>query len=340
MQRILPSIAPSAKERSEIYKLCVANIDDAPTWISEWFMLASDITRHPTFEQIGRDNVSEWLSWAFFGLPLEEVLQEESLSEELNSMIDHFQDEFHIDFAPGYNEDVVAYRINLDPVHAYHRPLAFYTLIMFLTTLFGFICQWIWGFRKFGPETRSMLWNNMDTPTLSDQKVSYWFRDGNRKKKPVVFIHGIGAGLMCYISFLIKLITLDAPLFFIELPYVSMHCIEEVPTMQETIKDLQEMLMKHEFSNAVFVAHSLGTAVTSWVVKHMPQQVAVKMPKNVKVYLSELDNIVNSKRVDLYLNHHGLDAVVMKGLDHASLLFYPNWQNDILATIQRFINDE
>ncbi|CAO3615158.1 unnamed protein product [Mucor fragilis] len=423
MQRILPSVAPNAKERSDLYSVCLANIDDAETWLPDWFTLSHDPASHPRFDDIGRDNVAEWLSWAFFSLPLEQVLQDDISTEELNFMIDRFEQEFHIQFDHGYNEDIVAYRINLDPVHAYHRPLAFYTLIMFLTALFGFVCQFFWGMKKFGPETRSTIWNLMDSQSYetaatvdgdgsAPQKVSYWFRDGDRAKKPVVFIHGIGAGLMCYVSFVHKLLALDAPIFCIELPFVSMHCVEDVPTMQETIRDLQNMLHRHDFEDAVFVAHSLGTAVTSWVVKYMPQSVAgvvfldpicfmlhykdvcsnfvyrtpktaaqglvkyfastelyisyyisrhfhwfqtalyvaptvthhnhsytssIKMPDNTKVFLSEKDNIIDSNRVDTYLSHHGIDATVMKGLDHASFLFYPSWQNEMLASVNNFI---
>lgn len=199
-------------------------------------------------------------------------------------MIDHFEEEFHVQFNQGYNEELVAYRINLDPVQAYHRPLAFYTLIAFCTALFGFFCQFVWKLKKYGPETTSTIWNLMDpqqsppyTSNLQQtapEKLSYWYRDGNRNKKPIVFIHGIGAGLMCYISFVSKLLTVDAPIFFIELPWVSMHCIEEVPTMQETIRDIQNMLDRHGFEDAVFVAHSLGTAITSWAVKYMSKHVA------------------------------------------------------------------
>lgn len=225
------------------------------------------------------------LSWAFFGSPLEDILQDEAATEELNYMIDNFEQEFHIQFDIGYNEDIIAYRINLDPVHAYHRPLAFYALVMFGTTLFGCAMQFVWGMTKFGPETKSTVWNLLDpqqtyepffktNPEDGPEKVSYWFRDGDRSKKPIVFIHGIGAGLMCYISFLPKLFSLNTPIFCIELPFVSMHCIEDVPTMQETIRDLQKMLHRHEFDDAVFVSHSLGTAVTSWVVKYMSKSVA------------------------------------------------------------------
>lgn len=221
------------------------------------------------------------LSWAFFSLPLEDVSQDDTLFEELNMMIDNFELEFHIQLPSGYNEDLRACRLNLDPVHAYHRPLAFYTAIICLTTSFDFLLQFFWGMKKHGPETRSSIWNIMEPEQQqttygndSLEKVSYWFREGDRTKKPIVFIHGIGAGLMCYITFVAKLMTVDAPIFFIELPHVAMHCIEDVPTMQETIRDLQQMLNRHQFDDAVFVAHSLGTAVTSWVVKHIPQTVA------------------------------------------------------------------
>ncbi|KAI9355198.1 Alpha/Beta hydrolase protein [Pilaira anomala] len=424
MQRLLPSVAPSAKERSDLYSVCLANIDQAETWLPEWFMLSTDSTRHPKFEEVARDNVAEWLSWAFFALPLEDVFQDQTATEELNYMIDNFEQEFHVQFDIGYNEDLIAYRINLDPVHAYHRPLAFYTIIQFLTTLFGFALQFIWGMKKYGPESRSTIWNLMDPqqsyelplPTEDGpERVSYWFRDGDRTKKPIVFIHGIGAGLMCYLTFIAKLMAIDAPIFCIELPFVSMHCIEDVPTMQETIRDLQNMLHRHEFDDAVFVSHSLGTAVTSWVVKYMSKNVAgvifldpicfmlhykdvcanfvyrtpktaaqglvkyfastelyisyyisrhfhwfqnalyvaptvphhnhaytssVKMPKNTKVFLSENDNIVDSARVDSYLNHHGIESIVMKDLDHASFLFKPFWQKEILDTIQQYVNQK
>lgn len=222
----------------------------------------------------------ERLSWAFFAAPLEEVLQDDLFVEELNFMIDHFEEEFHVEFTLGYNDDVMAYRINLDPVHAYPRPLAFYAVILLFTTLFGRLCQFWFGMKKYGPENRSSIWNLMEPEQsftaldMGPEKVSYWFRDGDRDKKPIVFIHGIGAGLMCYLPFLNKLLSINAPVFCIELPYVSMHCIEDVPTMQETIRDLQNMLNRHDFRDAVFVGHSLGTAVTSWAVKHMPGYVS------------------------------------------------------------------
>lgn len=61
------------------------------------------------------------------------------------------------------------------------------------------------------------------------------------------------------------------------------------------------------------------------------------MPENTKIYLSEKDNIIDSDRVDTYLAGHGLDTITMKGLDHASFLFYPSWQNQIIDNINQYI---
>lgn len=60
------------------------------------------------------------------------------------------------------------------------------------------------------------------------------------------------------------------------------------------------------------------------------------MPSKTKVYLSEMDNIVNSSRVNQYLTKNRIDNEVMDGLDHASFLFYPSWQKKIISTIHDF----
>jgi hypothetical protein len=60
MQRILPSVGPSQKERSDLYKVCLANIEDAEEWLPGWFTTSDPAKKQPAFEDIGRDNVAEW----------------------------------------------------------------------------------------------------------------------------------------------------------------------------------------------------------------------------------------------------------------------------------------
>jgi hypothetical protein len=60
------------------------------------------------------------------------------------------------------------------------------------------------------------------------------------------------------------------------------------------------------------------------------------LPHHSKVFLSERDNIVNSPRVNAYLKKHGVSTELMPGLDHASFLMYPAWQQQIIETISDY----
>ncbi|ORX59806.1 alpha/beta-hydrolase [Hesseltinella vesiculosa] len=301
-------------------------------------------------------------------------------------MMDKFEGKCHVRFKPGYNAQLQSRRLNLDPINAYHRPFVFYVAIQCLTVFYELVLQWQYGMQ------------NARKRTL---------------KKPLVFIHGIGAGVMCYGPFLHALLQQlgDRPVFFVELPFVSMRCCEDVPTMQEMTFAVESMLQDHGYTSATFVGHSLGSAVTSWCCKQIPHMVdgvvlidpicfmlhysdvchnfvyrepetvsqaivkyfasselyishyisrqfywfetalyltskhpafpslvpnTTPMPKNVKVYLSECDNIVNSPRVSTYLQKNGIPVHWMYGLDHASFLFHPSWQQHIVHTLKMF----
>ncbi|KAI8144248.1 hypothetical protein BJV82DRAFT_513595 [Fennellomyces sp. T-0311] len=349
MQCPLPPVYPGPKGRRNLYYNCISNIDDVDEWLVGWFMRSHDPSQNPTLGEIRRENLAEWIAWAFFAQPLESVLEDEAATNEMYWMINHFSETFGIKFAPGYDEDIIAFRLTLDPVQAYHRPLAFYLFILTVTYLNTFLLHF-WGFRKFGPDIPSALslWWTEAAASLSSRaqtsskvgRTAYWYREGNRAdKKPIVFIHGIGPGLLPYLKFVYHLIGIDAPLFCVEQPYVSMRCIEDVPSMQEIVRDLERMLHQHGFRDAVYVSHSLGTALTSWPTNRNKNQYyhrTTTMPRATKVFLSENDNIVNSSRVHEYLTKKGISSTVMAGLDHGWFLFKSAWQEQILDTITDF----
>ncbi|KAI8341011.1 Alpha/Beta hydrolase protein [Chlamydoabsidia padenii] len=309
MQQIGPSIINSLtrKERRSLVSLCISTVDSVQEWLPGWFTKKDDNSVMPEFDEIYRENVIEWLSWAFFTAPLEDVLQHPDLLKEVEWMTNEVESTFQVKFPVGYNEHLHSKRINLDPVNAYHRPLVFYIGIQLMTLFYGtMVLQFGYGMKKYGPEAvhSNLLWNpvesssyppkrhrqqqpqhqlnhyhqptktNQDNDDEEEERISYWFRDGDRNKTPILFIHGIGAGLMCYAPFIHQLVQLDAPIFCIELPFVSMRCVEDVPTMEEIGLDIQEMLRRHDCRHAVFVGHSLGTAVASWTLQHLPKTVA------------------------------------------------------------------
>jgi hypothetical protein len=62
------------------------------------------------------------------------------------------------------------------------------------------------------------------------------------------------------------------------------------------------------------------------------------LPANTHVYLSEHDNVVPSAEVYKYLAKNNISAHMMQGLDHASYLFRPDWEDRIVSDILRSCN--
>jgi hypothetical protein len=72
--------------------------------------------------------------------------------------------------------------------------------------------------------------------------------------RPIVFIHGLGHGLIYYLGFLVRI--RERPLLLLELPHVSTRMWERVPTPLDTVLGIQTILQEHNFRKAVFIGHS------------------------------------------------------------------------------------
>ncbi|KAG1470691.1 hypothetical protein G6F56_002536 [Rhizopus delemar] len=228
-----------------------------------------------------RENLALWFAWAFWHEHLEIVQKNKSWANEIEWMICAAEERFGVKFLKGYNADVCCIRLNLDPIQAIHRPLVVYCLVYFGTLIFNLVfLQWLWGFTLVvsdhgwgGP--LALLDMALSSGTAKTQ-VAYWSRNTQSQKTPLVFIHGVGAGLMGYVEFIHQLLmqSQDRAVFLIELPYVSMHLVEHVPSAEETVQDIKKMLHSFGYSQAVFVSHSMGTGVASWVSRFAPDLIA------------------------------------------------------------------
>lgn len=200
---------------------------------------------------------------------------------EMEWMLSTAEQWYGIQFPRGFNAELECIRLNLDPVEAFHRPLVVYLALYAITSVFnvGFLgC--LWNFQRSAHVASGVTWGNImgvleDTmyPKSSAHKsrISYYYRPGNHHT-PLVFIHGIGAGVICYAEFIHQLVKsqLDRPIFLVELPYVAMHMVDQVPTAKETVAEMTTMLQSHGYERAVFISHSLGTGVTSWIMNINP----------------------------------------------------------------------
>jgi len=123
-----------------------------------------------------------------------------------------------------------------------------------------------------GNENRSIL---MDTNNVEYDGIS---PNKSKKTTPVVFIHGIGVGLICYIALVDSLMESGRPLFLPELPYVSAfrpwQSSRNVLSPAVVASTMTAMLAYHGFSKGTFIGHSYGTSWLSYVCKYAHSTVA------------------------------------------------------------------
>lgn len=106
--------APSKAERQKLYELCNESVPDAEAYIQKWFLGAPR-------EEIKRENVKEFLLWAFFnrgGPPGDD-------DEELEEHIDDFEKVLGRKIEPGRG-NAECLRLTLDKADMLHRSLVWY----------------------------------------------------------------------------------------------------------------------------------------------------------------------------------------------------------------------
>lgn len=220
---------------------------DFERFIRGWFLDAE-------FDRIKRDNVLSFLSWAMFNsYP---VLLDQHQTSELHSMLHVLEDYSEHRFPPGRNDQITGIRLTLDPMPAMHRPLFVYLFVGFANIFSRFVLQ-LRGFQRY--ELGGFC---------------YWYRpapSGATVQRPVVFMHGLGQGLLSYIHFLRRID--DRALFLMEFPYVSMRVWEHIPSPQETVDAVAVMLDHHNYTQATFLGHSFGTFCVAWCIKLRPSMV-------------------------------------------------------------------
>ncbi|KAF9969583.1 hypothetical protein BGZ73_008026 [Actinomortierella ambigua] len=303
----------SRQGRQELFQRCmetVGNGEACKRWVETWFDTGRSV-KPARFDEIGRENMIQWLAWAFWAAPLKEVKASCDDMAELCSMMDRIEREKGVQFTPGFNPNVDCIRLNLDPVVASHRPLIYYALVWIANLLSGFVFNFL-GFTRFeGALDRAhrvkVRKAKHQHPTEEKEKakaeydLAYWYRparDADSNKVPLVFIHGIGVGLVQYIHFIVALSTLSRPILMIEVPYVSNRLVRTkcVLSPNESYFAIERILKVHGYQKATFMGHSLGTMLCSAIVRASP---AHNNPNSIVAGLILVDPIC-------FLTHHSI----------------------------------
>jgi Ca2+/Na+ antiporter len=113
----------SREERDKLFVRCWATVSDPERYLSRWFRGAKK-------EDIKRDNVREWICWAFFNA--HEVTEQED--EEVESYLNETERLLGRTLPPGKSK-AKSIRLTLDAVDCSHRSLFWYFVSSFTLSL-------------------------------------------------------------------------------------------------------------------------------------------------------------------------------------------------------------
>lgn len=251
------------------------------------------------WEQLKRENVLEWLSWSFFGMHYEElvnewekegcpaipkdvhtaddVLTETSSDEQAAAKLGFIYHGLYMlearsamPLPEGRNSRVSSMRLHLDPVKITSRPLAKYLVTGFFN-------------KMLERRTRSAGFVRETTGGLEYLiRMPKNWKAGEEKTRPILFIHGLGMGLAQYasiVSYFEQHPTLqDRPLVLLIQPHLSMDLFHpehlRPPNKTGTTQGLRAIVKKWGFHDGLtVVSHSNGTIVHGWLLKDCPDLV-------------------------------------------------------------------
>lgn len=264
-QELVPPPILSSAERDFIWSKVLRHAKEYGVWrqVQGWFLNESRTACHSPHE-IGRGNLHELLSWAFFFKHSEELDFEENTW--IEDAIQSVEMAFQLTVKEG-RTGVRCVKHTLDPVVAIHRPLVFYLSVFCLDHFHGFLLR-MRGFRRHSSRTASGV------------LVHYWHRpsgdaadcgDG-RGDEPLVFFHGVGLGLTTYLPLLLAFDASEQFLFL--LPWVSMNPFAAIPSTAEFASAVVVALKERGDRRALLVGHSFGSLPVAWLVRRHPEVVS------------------------------------------------------------------
>ncbi|KAI1100303.1 hypothetical protein F4804DRAFT_49486 [Jackrogersella minutella] len=264
---------PLAREdRRALFQRCFANVPDARRYLQKWFLGADE-------SEIRRDNVRDFILWAFFDKwPGKESEEEHA---ELEEYIEAIEGLLGRRLEPGRGK-AEGLRLTLDEVETRYRSIVWYLAVGLVD--FASHCLLAWnGFHYHAQSPSSIL--SVIPPRVQDlfthrysesEGFSYWHRPHTAAGKlPVVFLHGIGIGLYTYVPFLARLNSElggqngqgQIGIIAIEILPISFRLTGEPLSRPEFLRQIATILEVHGWDRFVLVSHSYGSALATHMLR-------------------------------------------------------------------------
>lgn len=239
----------------------VGALDDEPAIFRDrfrlWFLNAP-------FDKIRRGNVADWLAWSAFNTHPPDVTPEQTAV--IDSLIGMFEKRCRRKFPSGQNPKVRSIRLTLDPIPFLPRPMLFYAVVwLFNMQMRLSLLRAGWRHHRIEAEGNTF---------------SYWryapvLADGATRRRPLLFLHGLGLGLAQYGSFLTSLRDdhPDREIVALVQGQVGMSPAHRhwcrPPTMSQTCAAITRLSERHDLHDvgATVLSHSFGTITHAWLLK-------------------------------------------------------------------------
>ncbi|KAF5487437.1 hypothetical protein CGCS363_v013121 [Colletotrichum siamense] len=227
----------SRSQRAQLFYKALSLVPDGEDFVRKWMLNAH-------IEDIRRENLKDWLLWGLFERDGTTERPTQEIDEECERYIDDAEEKFGIKLKPGRG-NAEALRLTFDPVIIRHRSLFYYVVIGFLDNLMAFYLL-TQGYRHYKQPFTTFFKvfplrfiNLIPFRRSAADGMSYWYRPHKSKtQRPIVFIHGLGIGLIPYM-FWLRTIPKDVGILAVEmLPIatrVTTYPLQPTPELAEMI---------------------------------------------------------------------------------------------------------
>jgi pimeloyl-ACP methyl ester carboxylesterase len=260
--------ALSPAERNALFDKCIANVPDPERYLRVWF-LGADLA------EIRRDNVREFLLWAFFDLDASHCLLDDEVEQELAGYVERVERLINRGLQPGRGS-AKCLRLTFDAIDTRYRSVLWYGIV----ALVDFIthCHLIWHGFQYHAES---IENTFAVFPFRLQQVfarhrspiddlSYWHLPHTSEDElPLLFFHGVGIGLWTYSTFLAEVNRYRQShhgrigIIAVEILPISFRLAHLPFDKRSLLQRIARILDHHGWDQFVLSSHSYGSIVTT-----------------------------------------------------------------------------
>ncbi|ODA79540.1 hypothetical protein RJ55_05134 [Drechmeria coniospora] len=259
----------SSQQRRILFDRCISNVPDHQLYLRWWFLGA-------IIDDICRDNLREFLLWAFFDATEQDVRHDDSIQQELDEYIDIIEGQLGRRLSLGRGE-AKCLRLTLDGITSTYRGLLWYSIV-FLVDQLTHLAMLSHGFQFYARSPSVALRTIPPRPQelialrrspVSD--LSYWYYPYCRTngELPIVFFHGIGIGLWTYIRFVADLRAAKTRgVIAIELLPISFRLTAPPPDKLRFLLQMVTILGHHQgWDKFAIASHSYGSVLATHMLR-------------------------------------------------------------------------